>query len=190
MTEPLPYFLITVKVIALEKVSFSSMQNLETVFNTLIADGKYSLLNRHHLTQPIQILLSLKQKSFSQFFSAFLKSTLNFGYFPKKDDPHSRCRSEITGSKNVIKQMSKKSVFRGPSNKQHGERAKTLLQSGWQHLYQICWSLWTEFNLEMALLVLSKILTVFVKTMSVDDKYSLLNRENLTQPIMILLSHK
>ena len=115
MTEPLPYFLITVKVIALEKVSFSSMQNLETVFNTLIADGKYSLLNRHHLTQPIQLLLSLKQKSFSQFFSAFLKSTLNFGYFPKKDDPHSRCRSEITGSKNVIKQMSKKSVFRGPS---------------------------------------------------------------------------
>ena len=31
MTELLPYLLITVKIIALEKVSFSDMQNLKTV---------------------------------------------------------------------------------------------------------------------------------------------------------------
>ena len=34
--------------------------------------------------QPIQILLSQKQKTFSQFFSAFLKSTLNLENFQKK----------------------------------------------------------------------------------------------------------
>ena len=45
-----------------------------------------------------QILLSQKQKTFPQFFSAFLKSTLNFEYFQKKDDPHSQCISEITVS--------------------------------------------------------------------------------------------
>ena len=39
---------------------------------------KLSLLYRDNLTQPIQILLSHKQKTFSQYFSAFLKSTLNF----------------------------------------------------------------------------------------------------------------
>ena len=45
-----------------------------------------------------QILLSQKQKTFPQFFSAFLKSTLNFEYFQKKDDPHSQCISEIRDS--------------------------------------------------------------------------------------------
>ena len=54
--------------------------------NTLTDDGKYSLLYRDNLTQAIQILLSQKQKSFYHFFSAFLKSTLNFAYFHKKDD--------------------------------------------------------------------------------------------------------
>ena len=49
--------------------------------------------------QPIQILLSEKRKTFSQFFSAFLKSTLNFEHFQKKDDPHTRCNSQITVSK-------------------------------------------------------------------------------------------
>ena len=37
-----------------------------------------------------------KQKTFSQFFSAFLKSSLNFEYFLKKDDAHSWCISDIT----------------------------------------------------------------------------------------------
>ena len=66
--------------------------------NTLSADGKYSLFNRGNLTQPIQMPVSRKQKFFSESFSAFLKSSLNFDYFKKKDDPHGRCISEITGS--------------------------------------------------------------------------------------------
>ena len=71
---------------------------LRLFVNTLTADDKYSLLNRSNLKQPIQILLSQKKKSFSQFFSAFLKCTLNFEHFPQKDDPHSRYISEITVS--------------------------------------------------------------------------------------------
>ena len=51
---------------------------LKLFVNTLSADDKYSLLNRDNLTQPIQILLSQKQKNFSQFFIAFLKSTWKF----------------------------------------------------------------------------------------------------------------
>ena len=71
---------------------------LRLFVNTLTADDKYSHLNRDNLTQPIQILLSQKQKTFSEFFSSFLKSILNFEHFQKKDDPHSRCISEITVS--------------------------------------------------------------------------------------------
>ena len=52
--------------------------------NTLTDDDKYSLVYRDNLTQPIQKLLSQKQKTFSQFFSPFLKSTLTFKHFQKK----------------------------------------------------------------------------------------------------------
>ena len=52
--------------------------------NTLTDDHKYSALYRDNLTQPNQILLSLKQKTFSESFSAFLKSTLTFEDFRKK----------------------------------------------------------------------------------------------------------
>ena len=71
---------------------------LRLFVNILTAEGKYSLLDRDNIMQPIQILLSQKQKTFSQFFSAFLKSTLNFEHSRKKDDPHSRCISQITVS--------------------------------------------------------------------------------------------
>ena len=69
--------------------------------NTLTDDDKYSLLYRDNLTQQIQILLSHKRKTFSQFFSAFLKSTLDFEHFQKKDHPHSRIISNITVSQKV-----------------------------------------------------------------------------------------
>ena len=71
---------------------------LKLLVKTLTDDEKYSLLYRDNLMQPIQILLSQKQKIFSEFFSAFLKSTLNFEHFQQKDDPHSRCISQITVS--------------------------------------------------------------------------------------------
>ena len=52
--------------------------------NTLTEDDKYSLLYRDNLLQPIQIHLSQERKTFSEFFSSFLKSTLNFERFQKK----------------------------------------------------------------------------------------------------------
>ena len=33
--------------------------------------------------------LSEKQETFNEFFFAFLKSTLNFEHFAKKEEPHS-----------------------------------------------------------------------------------------------------
>ena len=57
---------------------------LRLFVNTLTDDDKYCLLYRDNLTQPIQILLSQKQQTFSEFFSAFLKSTLNFEHFQNK----------------------------------------------------------------------------------------------------------
>ena len=60
---------------------------LRLFVNKLTADDKYSLFDRDNLTQTIQILLPQKQKTFSYFFSPFLKCTLNFKQFLKKGWP-------------------------------------------------------------------------------------------------------
>ena len=44
------------------------------ICKALTADDKHYLLNRDNLTQPIQMQLSQKQKTFSEFFFASLKS--------------------------------------------------------------------------------------------------------------------
>ena len=54
--------------------------------NTLTGHEKNYWLNRDNLTDTIQMQLSEKEKKFSQLFFAFLKSTLNFKHFPKRDD--------------------------------------------------------------------------------------------------------
>ena len=56
---------------------------------TLTGNENHYLLTSENLTQTIQIQLSQKQKTFFEFFFAFLKSILNFKHLPKKDDPHS-----------------------------------------------------------------------------------------------------
>ena len=69
----------------------------------LAANDKYPVLNRDKLKIPIQMILTQKQKNFSQFFSAFLKSRLNFEHFGTKDDPHRFCISEVTEFENVVR---------------------------------------------------------------------------------------
>ena len=84
------------------KIQFSWKQSalltcqiLGLLVNTLAADEKYPVLNRDNLTIPIQMQLSEKQKTFSQFFAAFLKCISNFERFQEKDDPHMFCISQI-----------------------------------------------------------------------------------------------
>ena len=50
----------------------------------MTADDKYSLVNKDILKQHIRMPLPEKQKAFSEFFSRFMKSALNFEYFQKK----------------------------------------------------------------------------------------------------------
>ena len=69
---------------------------LGLLVNTLTDDDKYSLLYRDNLPKQIQILLSQKPNTFSRLSSEIFIPTLSFEHFQKKDDPHSRCSSQIT----------------------------------------------------------------------------------------------
>ena len=163
---------------------------LRLFVNISIADEKRFIINRDNLREPIQMQLSQKQKLFSELVFAFLKSTLNFKHFQKKCDPQTWSISEITDSKCVVKQMSEKSRFRVPFNKQHCKGDKTLLKSGPHHLNHTWWSLLRQLRFKLSLLVICKILGLFVKTLNASLKYFLLNRENFEKPIQMILCQK
>ena len=84
MTAPLQELLITVNVVPLEKSLLVIHKILIVFVNTLTADDKHYLLNRDNLTQPIQMQLYQKQKSFSEFFSDISKINIKLETFAKK----------------------------------------------------------------------------------------------------------
>ena len=86
--------------------------------------------------------------------------------------------------------MSQNSPFGGPLDKQHDKLAQTLLISWRQHIYHVYWKLWKQFSCKKILLGVCKILGLFVNTLTGNDKYSVLNRDNLTQRIHMQLSQK
>ena len=65
----------------------------------MTAEYTYSRRNMQSFTQPVQMTLSLKQKTFSGFFIAFLKSTWNGEHFQKKGESSGLSISEIIDSK-------------------------------------------------------------------------------------------
>ena len=81
MRGTLSSWVITVKVIELQKSLLDTWMFFRLFLNTLTADDKYSLISRDKWMEPIQMHLSQKQKIFSQFFSALLEFALNFEHF-------------------------------------------------------------------------------------------------------------
>ena len=86
--------------------------------------------------------------------------------------------------------MSKKSCFSGCIDKQYGKRSQALLQYASQHLYRIHWSLAKKLCLEKFLLLTWHILGPLFNTFAGDEKYLVLQRDNLTIPIQMQLSEK
>ena len=75
---------------------------LRLFVNTLTVNDKHYLLNRDNLTQQIQMQLSEKQKTFSEFFFPVLKSILNFKHYPKKMILVAYVFLEIVAPKNMV----------------------------------------------------------------------------------------
>ena len=80
------------RILSLKKSVLVICKMLWLFVNTFTANDKYSPLHRDNFTQPIQMKLSQKEKTFSEFFSAVLKSRLNLWLFVKTftaDDKYS-----------------------------------------------------------------------------------------------------
>ena len=81
-------------------------------------------------------------------------------------------------------------LFDKTFDKQDGKRTQALLKSASQHLYQIDWSLPRTFSWKTSLLLTCQILEMLVNIFPTDEKYPVLNRENLTMRIEMQLSQK
>ena len=77
----------------------------------------------------IQMHFPKKEKIFSEIFSAFFESALNFELFQKKTTFLAYLFTKLPTKKNVLKQMSKGSFFRERVDRRHGKWAKPLIQS-------------------------------------------------------------
>ena len=64
----------------------------------MTTDDKYSRRNMLNFTQQLEAPLSQKQKTFSEFFHAFLKCALNSEHLGKKDEYPSVVISRIIDS--------------------------------------------------------------------------------------------
>ena len=72
--------------------------------------------------------LTQNQKIFSEFFSAFFDSALNFEHFQKKMTVIAYVFPKLPTTKNVLRQMSISFRFRETVDRQHGKRAEALIQ--------------------------------------------------------------
>ena len=68
-----------------------------------MADDKYSLLSRDNLMQQIQTDLSQEQKTFSEFFCPFFKSTSNFEHLRIKFSLKAHVFSKLRTPKDVVR---------------------------------------------------------------------------------------
>ena len=70
------------------------------------------------------------------------------------------------------------------------EDASTLFKSPSHHLYHIHWSWRSQMSGKKSLLLRWKTLELLVNTLAANEKYPVLNRDNLTIPIQMQLSQK
>ena len=84
MAALLQYLLNTLKYVLWKKYVLVIQKVLRLFVNTWIVEDKHYLLNRDNLTQPIQMQLYQKQKTFSELFFSIFKIFIKLETFAKK----------------------------------------------------------------------------------------------------------
>ena len=79
--------------------------------------------------QTIEKHLSQKQKVFSQLLAVFFEFALNFEHFQKKMTLLAYVFPKLPTTKDVLRQMPKRSRLRWPLDMRYGKPAEALIQS-------------------------------------------------------------
>ena len=116
--------------------------------NTFTANDKYPFPDCENLSSPIQMHLSSKPKTFSDFFVQFLESKSNFKHFEKKMIVIATSFRKLQSVKDLVRPLSKKHRLRTPFDSQHVKGYQILLKSAWENFHHIFSSLWEFRNLD------------------------------------------
>ena len=91
------------KVIELQKSLLDTWIFFLPFLNTLTADDKYSLISRENWMETIMMHLCQEPKFFSEVFSAFFESALNFEHFQKNMTLIGYVFPKLPTTKNVLR---------------------------------------------------------------------------------------
>ena len=125
--------------------------------NTLTPDGKYQGQYCENLQLPIQMQLSEKGKTFSQFFVPFLESPSNFKHFKKKMMVIANVFPNFQTVKNFVTPLYQNWPFGTHIDSRPLKVSQILAKSPWQHLYHFSSSFWGKFIWKISPLVLGEI---------------------------------
>ena len=143
MAAPLPYSLINVKVIELEKVTRTDMQSLQTFWLThWLPMTSILFLVETIQRKQFRCIYRKNQKLLLYFCVHFFKSISNFEHFQKRMTLRAYEFPKLWTPKNVVILTSKKSRLTWPIDRQPSKRAERVIQSQRQLLYHIRLSMW------------------------------------------------
>ena len=105
--------------------------------NTLNAAGKYPVQYCKNFQLPIQMQLSEKRKTFSQFFVPFLESRSNLKHLGKKLMVKVNMIPKLQTVKNFVTTPCKKCCFGTRLDSQHVKVSRILEESTWECFYHV-----------------------------------------------------
>ena len=114
---------------------------------------------------------SLKLKTCSRLFIAFLKSTFNLEYFEKNINLIALVLQNLLTAKELAPKMSKRPSFMQHFGRQHVNRSQTLRRSAQRQFHTTLLLISDRGSRKMLDLVRSEMLEMFVNTLTADYKY-------------------
>ena len=120
------------------KMSLLVLREIWGVFdNTLTADAKYPIQDCENLQLPIQMQLSEKQKSFSNFLLHLRNLHRILNILTKKMIVIANVFPKLQTVKILVRPLSKKRRFRTGFGSEHVEASQILAKSPWERSYHV-----------------------------------------------------
>ena len=170
--------------------SLWKFESLGVFVNTLTANEKYPVPDCENLQFNIEMQLSCKRKTFSDFLFNWWNLHQILNIFGKKTIGIANIFPRLGTAKNLVKPLSKNHCFRTSFNRQQVKGSQTLVKSTGEIFYHIFWSLWGKMTCKIWPLLNFEILRVFVNTLTAEDKYPVGDCQNLQFNIEMQLSYK
>ena len=105
--------------------------------NTFTANEKYRVRVSENFSSPIQMQLSFKPKTFSDFFCHFSNLHQIFNILRKNKMVIATLLRKLQAVKGLVGLPSKKHCFRTPFDKQHAKESQTLEKSASEDFHRI-----------------------------------------------------